>query len=164
MADLAEAARNDLDVHPTAPYSPTVPTPTMSHAEAVSRRDAMISDPAFREKLLAGDVASKQEWNRVIEGLAYGRVPEPAAPDSVEGLVDWAYGIVPELTEAHIAEIRNRQPVSPEIRRRAEQWFERHRRDETFVAEYFNQNPEIVRQIFHYNTIMALPVRDPQQT
>jgi hypothetical protein len=151
MTDPTDAARGDLGVRPeNQPVGWTPPPPSMSHAEAVSRRDALISDPAFREKLLAGDVDSKQEWDRVIQ----------SAPDSVEGLIDWAYSIVPELTEAHVAEIRNRQPVSSEIRRRAEQWFERHRRDATFVAEYFSENPEIMRQIFHYNTIMALPVRD----
>ena len=146
---------------PPAPGSegPVVDTPTMSHAEAVSRRDALISDATFREKLLAGDVDSKHEWDAVVRGLAYGKVPEPAAPDSPEGLTDWALSIVPDLTEVHLEEIRTSRPISPDVRRRAEQWKAVHFRDPAFVQAYFDGDPEVARQIFHLNTVLSLPVR-----
>jgi hypothetical protein len=140
------------------PIVDTAPPP-MSHAEAVSRRDAMISDPATRDRIMQGHVETLAEWNRVIQGLAYGKVPEPSAPDSVEGLIEFACGIVPDLTEAHLDELRSSRPIDPVTRRRAEQWKEVHFRDPVFVQSYFDGDPEVARQVFHLNTLLSLPVR-----
>jgi hypothetical protein len=155
-----DAAAPDLDVYPEKPLSPVAPAPTMSWAEAESRKAEYFGNREWVNKYMSGDVEARAQYDAVVQALAYGKVPEPAAPDSVDGLIEWAYSIVPELSEAHIAEIRNRQPVSPAIRRRAEQWKEVHFRDPVFVAAYFDNDPEIRRQIFHLNTVLSLPVRD----
>jgi hypothetical protein len=165
MTDDPVNVADSLNILPDKPWSPTPALPEMTYAEAANRRDELYGNtPAaqeWRDRYFSGSVEAKAEMDRIVRALTPAP-PQPSAPDSVDGLIEWAYSIVPGLSEAHIAEIRDRQPVSPEIRRRAEQWFERQRRDQAFVTEYFNENPEIVRQVFHYNTIMALPVRDPQ--
>jgi hypothetical protein len=163
MTDPTEAARNDLDVHPTAPYSPVAPLPEISYDAAVSRKAELLGNEEWRTKYLAGDVTAKAEMDQIVKALTPAP-PQPAAPDSVDGLVEWVHNIVPDLSEAHIEEIRTSRPIDPVTRRRAEQWKEVHFRDPVFVQSYFDGDPEIARQIFHLNTVLSLPVRDPQQT
>ena len=57
-----------------AAYSPSAPTaPTTSH-DADVRLQQLISDPAWSRKLMAGDIATRDEFQRLTELKAYGDV------------------------------------------------------------------------------------------
>jgi hypothetical protein len=156
-----DAARVDLDVHPTAPFSPTPAAPTMTWSEAESRKQAMLASAEFRDKLLAGDITSKQEWDNVIQALAYGKVPEPAAPDSPDGLIEWVRNVA-DVSEDVIEEIRTGRPVTSHERRLAVQRKESRLSDPVFRDAYLNGDPSAKREILLLSVILASPVRDPQ--
>jgi hypothetical protein len=165
MTDPADAARDSLDIHPTAPWSPTPALPEMSYAEAASRREELYANtPAaqeWRDKYFSGSVEAKAQMDQIVRALAPAP-PPPSDPTSTEQLIEWVHSLVPDLSEAHIEEIKTSRPIDPVTRRRAEQWKEVHFRDPVFVQSYFDNDPEVARQVFHLNTLLSLPIRDPQ--
>ena len=160
------------DVTPNPPAAPAAPLlPNMSVAEAESRRQEMLNDPSWWQRWNRGDIDANHEFKAVTQVIADANRPrEPSAPGSPEGLTDWALSIAPGLTEAHLDELRNPQPISPELRRQAVQWKRdhigdlEHPGDPEFVRAYLSGNSAAQKQVLQVNTLLALPVRDPQQT
>lgn len=156
MADDVISVANDLGV----PASPDTPAP-MGYVEASARRDEMINDPAIRDKIMSGDIQTNVEWQRVMAGLAQGQAPQPAAPDSIEGLVNWAQEISggslsPELVDYHLVK---GTPVSPQERQMAEARKSAKLRDPGFRKRYMDGDSDARREILLCDVIISSRIR-----
>ena len=171
VSDLERTLQPDNTSNPPAAITPAAPPPpSMSVAEAESRRQEMLNDPSWWQRWNGGDIEANHEFKAVTQVIADANRPrEPSAPDSPEGLTDWALSIAPGLTEAHLDELRNPQPISPELRRQAVQWKRdhigdlEHPGDPEFVRAYLSGNSAARKQVLHVNTLLALRVRDEPQ-
>jgi hypothetical protein len=132
----------------------------MSYAEAESRKAEMINDAETRNKIMAGDVATTAVWNRVVEALS--RQPElPATPqEQAAAHLQESSGYT--LSEAHLQEIIDRRPVTPDEYRMARGRFEARCADPEWRAKLNRNDLETKRELALIQSILSRPIRDPQ--
>jgi hypothetical protein len=145
---------------PATPATDPAAQPAMSVAEATSRRDEMINDPAFRDRYLNGDAEAAKEMARVTAALATPEVkPGDASMDAQVAGLRAITKISPELE----TQIRERPPITPAEREATLALKDNLYRDQAWVARFHAGDTEAIRQAFLISVNLSSPVRDPVQ-
>lgn len=161
MTDSPINAADSPGVLPDKSFSPVAPVPTMSYAEAESRKTEYFGNQEWVNKYMSGDIEARQQYQAVVEALAYGKTPEAAAPDSVDGLVEWAGSIAGDLSDAVVQyHLRERGPVSPREVKLAQQRKAARMADPDYRQLYIDGNADVRQEMLLLNIILSSPVRD----
>jgi hypothetical protein len=157
MIMVDEPAPSPAPITPAA--DPAAP-PAMSLAEATSRRDEMINDPAFRERYLNGEVAAAAEMAKVTAALVTPEVkPGDESMDTQIAGLRSHFEFSPEVE----LQVRSDMPVTSVERERALAMRANLHRDPAWRQRYLDGGVEERKQSFLISVILASKVRDPAQ-
>jgi hypothetical protein len=153
-----------------AAYSPSAPTAPKTAHDADLRLTQLINDPDWARKLMAGDIATRDEFQRLTELKAYGDVTSDAAASqthviettigdtglSRSSLIGVAEDMRAEGTfnEEGIALILNDGKFPREDVRVAQYWLGRMERDPTLLYPDLGDDRE--QQMKFLRTIAAI--------
>jgi hypothetical protein len=155
----------DASTPPAAPSAPIHQTlgelaasePTMSVAEAQSRKAELYNNKEWRDRYFNGDVTARNEFNAITRAL----VPRETVHDPfhLNNVADWAQRMG-GVSEAVAQEIRDDRPVTPREREFALQKKEQMFRDKAWVARYLDGDQQARKDLMLCNIILNSRVRD----
>lgn len=140
------------------------PTDTPS-AQLAAKQD----DPAFRARILAGDLTAIREWEQArlsakaeadpVAAAMSGTLPEQSSGE-LRRMADDAVALrALGMNERVVREMLSGEPVTPEIRAEAERWKAQHMRDAEWVKRVLANDVEAVRQLHLCSIVLAQPIK-----
>lgn len=145
----------------------TPATPPASPAEAASRLETRMADPAWRDAYLSGNGPEVAESRSLHEMIASGDDPVASAmtgampdlPSSEHRLMSQTADVLRDhgIREEVIRETLEARPASDQDRAIALAWKNQHMRDEGWVKRYMTGDSDARREMTLANIILSSP-------
>jgi hypothetical protein len=155
--------RDSLDIHPTAPWSPSAtpalssdPLPAISFSEAESRKAELFANEEWRTRYFAGDVEATREYNQIVHGLT---TPPPAPTDERQATLEALRQHGPVFPAA-AAEIETGRASTPADVQEAKDALQQFSNDAGWMERYKNGGRLEHAQINTINLILSRRIRD----
>jgi hypothetical protein len=130
----------------------------MTREAAQARKAEYLSTPALRDKLLAGDVATKKDWSSVNATLA-STMPDPGVvAREVTSATWWAKGVPEDALKQFVAG----GAVLPSERQAALDLKASVMKDGSFRRAYLDGSREAATMA-KISLVLASPVKEPEQ-